>query len=125
MYRMKQPNIRGGNCHASVRYARANNKLLGSLYDPNDPPSYILYVDANNLYGSAMSQPMPDDKMEWLSNQECREAEAELSSSEKLTRDRYFEYYANSNEEYVRFQKEYESTGIISQRLIALKTVWF
>ena len=25
MYRMIQPNIRGGICHASVRYARANN----------------------------------------------------------------------------------------------------
>ena len=34
MYRMIQPNIRGGICHASVRYARANNKLISSLYDP-------------------------------------------------------------------------------------------
>ena len=34
MYRMVQPNIRGGICQASVRYARANNKLIGSLYDP-------------------------------------------------------------------------------------------
>ena len=31
MYRMIQPNIRGGICHASVRYARANNKLIGAL----------------------------------------------------------------------------------------------
>ena len=29
MYRMIQPNIRGGICHVSVRYARANNKLMG------------------------------------------------------------------------------------------------
>ena len=28
MYRMIQPNIRGGICHVSVCYARANNKLL-------------------------------------------------------------------------------------------------
>ena len=34
MYRMIQPNIRGGICHANVRYARVNNKLIGSLYDP-------------------------------------------------------------------------------------------
>ena len=34
MYLMIQPNIRGGICHASFRYARANNKLMGSLYDP-------------------------------------------------------------------------------------------
>ena len=51
MYRMIQPNIRGGICHASVRYARANNKLIGSLYNPTKPTSYIMEVDANNLYG--------------------------------------------------------------------------
>ena len=63
MYIMIQPNISGGICHVSVRYARANNKLLGSLYDPTKPTSYILYVDANNLYGWAMSQDMPDDQL--------------------------------------------------------------
>ena len=49
MYRMIQPNVRGGICHASVRYARANNKFMGALYDRTKPTSYILYVDANNL----------------------------------------------------------------------------
>ena len=39
MYRMIQPNIRGGICHTSVRYARVNNKLIGSLYDPRQPIS--------------------------------------------------------------------------------------
>ena len=67
MYRMIQTNIRGGICHASVRYARANNKLMGSLYDPRQPTSYIMEVDANNLYGWAMSQEMPDGYIEWLS----------------------------------------------------------
>ena len=31
MYRMIQPNIRGGICHASVRYAQPNNKYMGAL----------------------------------------------------------------------------------------------
>ena len=35
---------------------------MGSLYDPTKPTSYIMYVDANNLYGWAMSQPLPDDE---------------------------------------------------------------
>ena len=40
MYRMIQPNIRGGICHASVRYARANNKLMGSsTIRPNPRPT--------------------------------------------------------------------------------------
>ena len=75
MYRMIQPNIRGGICHASVRYSRANNKLMGSLYDPTQPASYIMEVDANNLYNLAMSQEMPDGDFEWVSQDECREME--------------------------------------------------
>ena len=78
MYRMIQPNIRGGICHVSVRYARANNKLMGSLYDPTKPTSFIMEVDANNLYGWAMSQAMPDGDFEWLSESECREMEHRL-----------------------------------------------
>ena len=75
MYRMIQQNIRDGICHASVHYARANNKLMGSLYDPTNPTSYIMEVDANNLYDWAMSQEMPDGKFEWVSLDECRTME--------------------------------------------------
>ena len=78
IYRMIQPNIRGGICHASVRYARANNKLMGSLYYPTKPTFYIMYVDANNIYGWAMSHPLPDDEYEWVSNEDCRDAFAAL-----------------------------------------------
>ena len=70
---MIQPNIRGGICHASVRYARVNNKLMGSLYDPRQPTSYIMEVEANNLYKWAMSPEMPDGDFEWLSQDECRD----------------------------------------------------
>ena len=61
---MIQPNIRGDICHASVRYARANNKLMSSLYNPRLPIFYIMEVDANNLYNWAMSQEMPDCDIE-------------------------------------------------------------
>ena len=69
---MIQPNIRGGICHASVRFARANNKLMGSLYDPRQPTSYIMEVEANKVYGWAMSQEMPVNDFEWLSQDQCR-----------------------------------------------------
>ena len=75
MYRIIQPNIQGGICHVSVRYARANNKLMGSLYDTTQPTSYIMEVDANNLNGWAMSHEMPDGDFEWVSQDECREME--------------------------------------------------
>ena len=69
---MIQSNIRCGICHASVRYARSNNKLISSLFDLRLPITYIMEVDANNLYGRAMSQEMPDGNFEWVSDDECR-----------------------------------------------------
>ena len=72
MYRIIQKNIRGGICHAIVCYARANNKLMGLLYDPMQPTSYIMEVDVNNLYGWAMSQEMPDGYFVWVRQDECR-----------------------------------------------------
>ena len=88
MYRMIQPNIRGGLCHASVRYAHANNKYMGQLYDPTKPASYILYVDANNLYGWALSQPLPDDEYEWVSANDCLDAMAAFQV--KAYRDQWY-----------------------------------
>ena len=70
---MIQPNIRGGIGNASVRYARVNNKLMGLLYESRQPISYIMDVDANNLYGWAMSQKMPHIYFEWLSEDKCRD----------------------------------------------------
>ena len=43
MYRMIQPNIRGRICHASCRYARANNKYMGALDRPDEPDSFVMY----------------------------------------------------------------------------------
>ena len=82
MYRVIQPNIRGGICHASVCYARVNNKLIGSVYDPTKPTSYIMEVDANKLYGWAMSQEIPDGKFEWVSAAKCRNMEQLLNTAD-------------------------------------------
>ena len=79
MYQLIQPNIRGGICHASVRYACANNKLMGSLFDPRLLTSYIIDVDANNFYGWVISQEMPDGNFEWVSDDKCRNVEQLLN----------------------------------------------
>ena len=42
--------IRGGICHAIHRYAEANIKYIKN-YDKNKELSYLMYLDANNLYG--------------------------------------------------------------------------
>ena len=57
MLLMAEKWVRGGICQAIHRCAKANNKYMKN-YD-QDKESYIQYLDANNLYGWAMSQKLP------------------------------------------------------------------
>jgi hypothetical protein len=59
MFNMMDRMKRGGLCFVgSMRHVKANNKYLED-YDPSKPSTYIMYWDANNLYGWAMIQPLP------------------------------------------------------------------
>ena len=40
----------------STRHAQANNPSFPDTYDANLPNQNLIYLDANNLYGWAMSQ---------------------------------------------------------------------
>ena len=53
----------------SHRYAKANNEYLPD-YDPNSPSPFLIYLDANNLYGYALSEPLPVDKFRFLDDPE-------------------------------------------------------
>ena len=99
---MIQPNIRGGICHASGRYARANNKYMGALYRPDEPESFIMYIDATNLYGWAMSQALLFSYFEWLSDEQLREAEDALTSDDWLRTLRYLDSKARYIRELAR-----------------------
>ena len=47
--------IRGGMCHSTHRYDKANNKYMKN-YDKKVDSSYLTYLDANNLYRWEVSQ---------------------------------------------------------------------
>ena len=57
MLLMAEKGVRGGICQVIHRCAKANNKYMKN-YD-QDKESYVQYLDANNLYGWAMSQKLP------------------------------------------------------------------
>ena len=65
MLLMVEEGIRGGICHSIHRYTKANNKYMKN-YNENEESSYIQYLDANNLYGWAMSQRLPKINFKWV-----------------------------------------------------------
>ena len=65
MLMMFEKGIRGGITHISKRYAEANNKYMEN-YDPDKTSKFITYLDANNLYGWAMSQRLPTHGFKWI-----------------------------------------------------------
>ena len=62
---MVEKGIRGGMCQAVHRYAKANNKYMKN-YNKDLKSLFLMYLDANNLYGWVMSQKLPIDSFKWV-----------------------------------------------------------
>ena len=67
MYQFIEKGLRGGTSYIANRYGKANNKYMKN-YNENEPSKYIMYLDANNLYGWAMSKYLPTGNFKWQEN---------------------------------------------------------
>jgi len=65
MHLFMEKGLRGRLCMVSKRFAKANNPQCPD-YDSSKPNSWIMYLDANNLYGWAMKQPLPVGGFQWV-----------------------------------------------------------
>ena len=69
MLLMFEEGIRGGMCQATYRHAKTNVRYMKNN-DKNKESSYLEYLDANNLYGWAMSQKLPAEDFKWVKKQD-------------------------------------------------------
>ncbi|XP_068735762.1 uncharacterized protein [Montipora capricornis] len=65
MFQFIEKGMRGGTSYITNQYGKANNKYM-KTYDEKAPSKYIMYLDANNLYGWAMSQYLPTGGFKWM-----------------------------------------------------------
>ena len=69
MFQFVEIGMRGGISYIANRYGKANNKYI-TEYDEKAPSRYIMYLDANNLYGWAMSQYLPTGGFRWMTEKQ-------------------------------------------------------
>ena len=65
MFQSIEKVMRVGISYIANRYGKSNNKYM-KTYNKMAPSKYIMYLDANNLYGWAMSQYLPTGGFKWM-----------------------------------------------------------
>ena len=96
MLLMVEEGIRGGICHSIHRYAKANNKYMKN-YNNNEESSYIQYLNANNLYGWAMSKKLPVNGFKWTDTSET----SALACNNKINEEFIKSYDENNDKHYI------------------------
>ena len=70
MLLMIESGIRGEIATISHRHAKANKKYMGTEFDSTKDSKFISYLDANNIYGWAMSNQLPRSGFKWMTDDE-------------------------------------------------------
>ena len=99
---MEEKGTRGGICHASYRYAKANNKYMKD-YDNSKESSYLQYWDVNNLYGWATSQKLPLDNFEWTEDTSQFNEVIKKPTMKKVMRNTFLKLMLDILKDYMNF----------------------
>ena len=79
MYLFIEKEMRGGISYISKRRSKAKNQYM-ECYDSRKESKFIMYWDANNVYGWGMSQPLPYDEFDWSTKKEINELDLDSIS---------------------------------------------
>ena len=82
MYNLFELQTRGGISMVTKKFAVANNPYIPETFDDDKPRKYLMYLDANNLYGYAMSQPLPTGYMRLLEDDEIQNFDVQKVSKD-------------------------------------------
>ena len=70
MLLMIENGIRGGIETISHRHAKANNEYMWTEFNPAEETKFISYLNANNLYGWAISKQLPTSGFKLMTDNE-------------------------------------------------------
>ncbi|XP_077977139.1 uncharacterized protein LOC144432741 [Glandiceps talaboti] len=90
MHLFIEKGLRGGISYISTGHAKANNPYMKD-YDSTQESKYIMYLDANNLYGWAMVQSLPTNGFKWV---DCKD----ISSLDCKGLSKYLDNYTNESD---------------------------
>ncbi|VDH92232.1 Hypothetical predicted protein [Mytilus galloprovincialis] len=115
MLLMFEKGIHGGITVATQRYAKANNPYIEG-YDASKPTNYLMYADANNLYGWAMSKHLPTGGFQWINPDD-------IPALDTLTAEDDQDYVLEVDLEYPKDLQDYHNDYPLAPEAIQLKKV--
>jgi len=81
---MIKNSLRGGKATISRRYVSANNHLVKD-HDKSKPSRFITYLNANSLYATAESEPLPVGNFRFLDEWEIKTFDLDKVSADSET----------------------------------------
>ena len=84
MFQFIEKGLRCGIFYIGNRHGGANNKDI-SGYDSSKPSKYVMYLDANNLYGYAMSQCLTTGGFRWMTEKQVQKVNLAACTEDRKT----------------------------------------